>query len=265
MLRVYVSGVGVLAPGLDGWQKSRSILVGEFSYAVGDCSQPRPTILPPTERRRASATVRLAVQVAQEAIKQSGLPADDLATVFASADGDTEILGHLCNTLAQPEKAVSPTRFHNSVHNAPAGYWSIATGSTAPSNSLSCYDATFAGGLLDAACQAIVEDRPVLLSTYDITMPDPLSRVRAQCAPFGSALVLDVRQSATTLAKLDIELDEQGDGSETTLPTPELEVLRRANAAARALPVLAAIASGRPTQIVLKYVVGSSLRVKVAS
>ena len=262
-LNVYLSGIGIFGPGLESWERSRTILAGHAPYVAHDSRLPQPTLLPAMERRRASATVRLGTHVAQEALEQSGMSAVDLATVFASADGDTEILDNLCATLAGPEKAVSPTRFHNSVHNAAAGYWTIATGSHAPSNSLGCYDGSFAGALLDAACQATVEQRPMLVSVYDIAAPEPLHQVRPVSAPFGVALALDIRGCENTTAQLCIDLDEQRDGDETVMTYPALEILRKDNPAARALPLLAAIAREQPAQVVLKYVAGNSVHVQI--
>ena len=48
---------------------------------------------------------------------------------------------------------ISPTRFHNSVHNAAAGYWTIGAGCMQATTALSAYDATFAEGLLEALAQ----------------------------------------------------------------------------------------------------------------
>mgnify|MGYP002075717815 CR=1 FL=1 len=36
------------------------------------------------------------------------------------------------SVFASDDRLISPTRFHNSVHNAPSGYWSIAARSTRP-------------------------------------------------------------------------------------------------------------------------------------
>ncbi len=264
MLKVYVAGVGILGPGLDGWKNSRLILAGGSPYAVQECRRPQPSMLASTERRRASATVRLGLQVAQEAVEQSGLQSNELATVFASSDGDTEIIDYLCDALAAPDKIVSPTRFHNSVHNAPAGYWSIAAKSLAPANSLSCYGATFAAGLLEAACQATVEDRPVLLSVYDIAAPEPLCQARPLHVPFGAALVLDCRPSAGTVSQLSIGYHTQCSAPESTITTPQLEDLRCGNPAARSLPLLAAIARNEPAEVMLDYVAGNCVRVEIS-
>jgi hypothetical protein len=263
MLTLHVAGIGILGPGFDGWDTSRALFVGERAYKGGDTAEPRSTWLSPTERRRTSYSTRLAMHVAQQALEQSGLPGDELATVFASSDGDTAILHQLCSALALPEKAVSPTAFHNSVHNAPAGYWSIATGSHASSNSLSCYDATFVTGLLDAACQATVEHRPVLLNVYDMKMPQPLDGARPIGVSFAVALVLLPQASPTGLTRLDIDLRSSDASPESTLEQPAMESLRHTNPAARALPLLAALARTHASEVVLPYVNGNCVHVQV--
>lgn len=263
MLTLYVAGVGILGPGFDGWETGRALLTGQHPYVRGGSVEPRSTLQSATERRRMSYTTRLAVHVAQQALEQSGLPGDELATVFASSEGDTAILHQLCSALALPEKTVSPTAFHNSVHNAPAGYWSIATGSHASSNSLSCYDATFVTGLLDAGCQATVEHRPVLLNVYDMKMPEPLHAVRPIDVSFAAALVLLPRPSPASLARLDIELRPSEGLPESTLEQPAMESLRCTNPAARALPLLVALARARASKVVLAYVNSNNVHVKV--
>ena len=52
--------------------------------------------------------------------------------MFASTYGDLAITDYMCSTLAKAPMTLSPTRFHNSVHNAAAGYWSIATACRQP-------------------------------------------------------------------------------------------------------------------------------------
>ena len=112
----------------------------------------------PAERRRAGATVKLAIAAGSEALAQAGRDPADMAMVFAASGGDGETVHEILAVLARSTREVSPTRFHNSVHNAPAGYWTVATGSRAPSTSLCAFDESFAAGLLDAAVQATVQD-----------------------------------------------------------------------------------------------------------
>src|SRR5688572_11813713 len=135
-MKAYVQGAGVLAPGLESFHAAREILAGSRPYALAPMTAPAPEILPAVERRRAAESVRYALSAAQEALAMSGISTRDTASVFASSGGDGHTLHQICEALAGPERAVSPTRFHNSVHNAAAGYWSIATGCRAASSSL---------------------------------------------------------------------------------------------------------------------------------
>ena len=152
--------------------------------------KPVPDILPATERRRSSTAVRLAIAVAQEALQTGGLRGDQVATIFASSDGDGEVTHQICEALATPEREVSPTSFHNSVHNAPAGYWSIATGSRLPSTSICAYDLSFAAGLLEAVAHTTVEHQSVLLVASDLPFPAPLHALRPVEHSFAAAFLL---------------------------------------------------------------------------
>ena len=125
MLSFHLEAPAVAAPGLKGWAAARAVLLAHRRYRPAPMPDLAPAILPPTARRRGSRSTRLAVQVAQESLENSICSADATAAVFASSTGDPEITDQLCRTLALPEPTVSPTRFHNSVHNAPAGYWSM--------------------------------------------------------------------------------------------------------------------------------------------
>ena len=134
-LATTVLGVSVWGPGLEGWGASRAVLAGHADYVRRDVAAPAPTMLAATERRRTGPVVRLALEVAREAAASSGLDAAGLRSVFASSNGDGVVVGGILDAMARAapgERVVSPTQFHNSVHNAAAGYWSIAMGSRAP-------------------------------------------------------------------------------------------------------------------------------------
>jgi hypothetical protein len=166
--------------------------------------------------------------------------------VFASSGADGETIAAILAALATPGREVSPTRFHNSVHNAPSGYWGIAAQSREPVISVSCHDASFAAGLLEAGVQAVAGGRAVLLAAYDLAYPPPLDCVRHVEAGFGVALVL--RPISSQLAPLHHELPQLrmvlGTGADATRCTDlGLEALRRGNPAARSLPLLALLAS----------------------
>ena len=195
------------------------------------------SVLPAAERRRAAPLVAWTLAAAQEAAAHSGLDAGAFALVFVSSDGDGDIVHRLCSALAAPAAEVSPTDFHNSVHNAATGYWSIGAHSPAASTALCAYDASFATGLLEAACQIAIEKRPVLLMAVDLLYPPPLAPHRPVRHGFAAALVLEPGTG------LEISLD----GSEPTAP-PMRDF--EGNASAACVPLLAALA--RPGEALVR-------------
>ncbi len=261
MKPIFIESVGIMAPGLLGWDQARTVLARAAPYVSAPLPPCKPAILPADVRRRTTDHIRLAVEIAAEATQSYGDKTASMASVFASAEGDGAIAHDICLEVAKDSPQVSPTRFHNSVTNAAAGYWCITIGSQAPSTSVAGYDGTFAVGLLESCVQLLTDAPNVLLVVHDEPMPGPLNNVRPMSAPFGTALVFARERSARTLAQLELELTEQG--SETTLDDPGLETLRRGNPAARALPLLAALAMQQSTDIHLPYLPGRGLLARV--
>jgi hypothetical protein len=242
-MEVAIHGIGLLAAGLVGWEAGRMVLAGLHPFQSGEVPEPEATVLPPNERRRSSDCVRWAVHVAQEAITQSGLDPREVPTVFASSGGEMTVFDKLCRTLATPERMVSPTLFHQSVHNTAAGYWGIATTGQQSSTALSCYDDSFAAGLLEAATLVGVEGCPVLLVAYDLAVPAPLSQARPITSGFAVALVLAPPSDGSPVV-MQVCLQEAGVDAPTVLEDPVLDQLRLGNPAARSLPLLSVIAAG---------------------
>lgn len=236
---VYIEAVGLMAPGLQGWSMGAPVLAGESPYLPNELTPYAPELLPANERRRATPVIRLAFRTAEDAMSGTRRPASGLATVFGSADGDTDVMNRINHALTLPARALSPTDFHNSVHNAPAGYWSIAVGSRLPSTSLAAYDASFAASLIEAAALLLGDGIGTLLAVYDVRMPVPLYEKCPIEEPFGVALVLTPEPGEQTLARMTFE---QTSAVHTTMTNPELEKLRLANPAARALPLLELLA-----------------------
>jgi hypothetical protein len=260
-MRAYIEGIGLLGPGLRGWEQGRAVLSGTEAYVPARTVIPASELLPPAERRRAGVPVRLALAVGREAFMGAGRDAAATATVFTSSSSDGEILHQLCEALATSNREVSPTKFMNSVHNAAAGYWSIATQSHEPSTSLCCYDASFAAGLLESAAQVAVTCAPVALVAYDEPYPEPLHAARPILCEFGVAIVM-APQAGNALAAIEIEPGLAHD-VETRLDDPILEAVRLGNPAARSLPLLAALARGKAAEIVLESAAGARLLARV--
>ena len=163
-LTAYIEGIGLLGPGLTDWPSSQAVLGGQQPYQPHKTVLPPPALLPAAERRRSGAIIKLTLATGLEAIAAAGLDAASLPSVFSSSGGDGENCHAICEMLASDDRQISPTRFHNSVHNAAAGYWGIATGAMTTSSVLSAFDASFGAGLLEALTQVVVDHtRSVLL------------------------------------------------------------------------------------------------------
>jgi hypothetical protein len=257
VLRVGVEAVALRGPGLANWIDGRAALTGAERYRAAAVALEAPTLLSPAERRRAIPAVKLALTVGVAAVAQSRLDPKTLPVVFASSGADGETISAILAALATPSREVSPTRFHNSVHNAPSGYWGIAVQSQEAVTSLSAYDASFAVGLLEACVQCVSCGRPVLLIAYDLPYPEPLDGVRHIESSFGVALVLNPGSSDNTLAELQVRIAACPAGEASRCSDYGLEILRRGNPAARSLPLLAMLAARSPGDVRLDLIHGA--------
>jgi len=262
LITVWVEGVGIAGPGLNGWAASKGVLTGLVPYRPAPFEPPPVTLLPPAERRRAGVAIRLAIGVGDEALRQAGREPRTMPMVFASSGGDGQTVHDILTALATETREVSPTRFHNSVHNAPAGYWAVATGSCEPSTSLCAFDASFSAGLWDAAAQVAVDGGPVTLVAYDLPYPEPLRTVRPIEGLFGMALVLAPMPGDRAIARLTIAPGHAGMGA-TSMADSDLERLRLGNPAARGLPLLTALAVGGSGTVCLDGASGAAAEIRI--
>jgi hypothetical protein len=260
-LAARVEGVGLLGPGLTGWNASRDILAGHAPYIQAPTVIPAPEALPPVERRRAGKSVKLALAAGAAAAQASGRSARDLAAVFASSTGDGENLHAICEALASDDRLISPTRFHNSVHNAPSGYWGIATGATKAADSIAAFDASFGAGLIEAMGRIAAEpEHPVVLIAYDAPYPEPLNSTRPIPDGFATALVLASTGHPSRGPAISLEASHD---PPTLLGDCALDALRGSIPASRSLPLLALLAAQKPGRAVLEYLDGLALAVTV--
>lgn len=263
MKTIYVQGVGVLGPGLVGWPQCSAVLRGEQAYEFAELPKLVPQRLAAAVRRRTGDYIRLAIEVASEAVDNAAIDASTLASVFCTSDGDGQIAHNICDAVTQDEPMVSPTQFHNSVANAPAGYWSQAVQSFEPSTSVAGFDHAFAVGMIEAISQITMEQRPILLVSHDVRFPEPLDSVRPMLSSFGVAMVLSPENNANSLCALSASLhrDKQ---EPSVLDNKALESVRKGNPAARSLALLQAIAHGQGIAE-LDYPDDDLLRLEIAS
>lgn len=238
----FIEGIALWAPTLPGWDTARPAFRGEAIGANPPARRPSPALLPPAERRRAPDTVALALEVATQATAHAGRRADELLSVFTSAHGDLAITDYVCRMLASDPLLISPTKFHNAVHNAASGYWGIATGCLQASTAVSAFECSFAAGLLEALTQCAADDRPVLLVGYDIEAPGPLASTNDSRGLLAVALVIAPQRSARTRAALGGSLVA---GPSARIPLRSEAALPLAtNAMSDALPFFEALAQG---------------------
>ena len=255
MIACAVLGIGVYGPGLVDWTAAREVFSGGAAYVRTDTIAPPSSLLPPAERRRATPSTRIALTTAQQALTQAGLDAREVPAVFGSSSGNPDIIHDICAMLAAGDYQISPTKFHNSVHNAASGYYSIAVASHSPVTSLCALDGTATAALLEAAVQANAAGSPVLMVCYDLPYPFPLSEARPTVDAWSLALVLAPTEFEHAVARVTLtDCAELGpaDAPDTVLADPKLESIRRGNPTARMLPLFAALAQPEACNVVLR-------------
>lgn len=261
-----ITGVGVCASGMLDWPMARAVLRGEADYVPLPLPKFDIPALPVTERRRVSATSRLAINAATQAV--AGLPDTmlaGLASVFASADGDGPVLANMLDALAQPDVTLSPTLFHNSVFNAPAGYWTIASRACVASTTVAAGAGSFAAGLLEAGLQMVTSGNPVLYVAVDMPFPHSLSAFAVNGDAFACALLLaPAGQSAGaplgTISRWERPAAAPAPGGSPTM----LAAHFAGNAAAASLPLLEAIARRVSTAVTVPFLDGNCLELVYA-
>ena len=205
--------------------------------------------------------IKLCIALGSEASQSAGLDPKELASVFSASNGDGHNIHAICEALAQPDRMVSPTRFHNSVHNAASGYWSIAAASMQASTVLAAFNATFAAGLLEAVAQVNSSSVPVLLLAYDSEYPEPILSKRYMPDAGGIGLVLTNGLDEHCLARIDISLDQVGEPS--PMADAALESLRLSIPALEGLPLLEHLALGTAGTVSLRYFTPTLLNVDI--
>jgi len=237
-LTAAIEGIGFWSNGLPDWTAARAF-VREGTRPDNTPARPSPQLLAPNERRRAPDTVAVALEVALAACQDAGREPRDLPSVFASTHGDLAITDYMCATLADDPRSISPTRFHNSVHNAAAGYWTIGAGCTQATTAISAHQASFAEGLVEALVQLAAGEEVVLLVAYDGSATGPLASISQSTGVLGGALVLS-RAGKPGAPRIAVTL-AQGDAPRPSTP---LSGLAGDNAMAPMLPMFEALATG---------------------
>lgn len=264
MTELDIAGLGVWSPYFSNWK--------EFSDGVNTGNWQsdtvlQPDLIPAKERRRAPLSVKLAVEVMSQACEMACLDFSGVAAVYSSSMGDMQNTDQLCRTLSTPPRLVSPTRFHNSVHNATVGYWSIASHSHAAANATSAYTYSATMAFLEAAIQTLDEGVPVLLVTQEMAAPIALHHVSPSDQSFSLALLLTPKgHCANPVTSIQFSVTSE---SVDWPDLPEdLSQHLESNFGARLVPLIVAMAANNLTRttapVELEFPLASTLCLKLS-
>ena len=244
----WIEGIALWAPLLPGWDVARAVLRGDAPPPATPAGRPAPPLLAPTERRRAPDTVAVALEVALRACESAARDPKTLPSVFASTHGDLTISDYMCETLAKTPTLISPVRFHNSVHNAAAGYWTIGTGCMRPYTSLTAFEHSFGEALLEGLVMAESEQEPVLVVAYDIAARGPMATMVPSRSLLGAALVISPSEGPAARARVDWDVVPRPRAASTPA-VPRNAALVEGNAMAGCLAVFEALAGDLAEQV----------------
>jgi len=147
----------------------------------------------PMLRRRLGPLAKTLLHVANECA--AGL--SGVRLVLASQHGELSYTLAMLRSLAAGEP-VSPTLFSLSVHNAPAGIFSILRGDRTASSALAAGEETLGHALLEASCQLDDGAEPVLMAYADTALPEEYRNYAERPGPRRALAVLLAHGAART-------------------------------------------------------------------
>jgi len=186
MKAAWVRGVGFWSV---GYASPKAWCARDFDAAV---TTPEASLLGGALRRRATPLTRMGIEVLQQATRMADVDLSDLASVWATAHGEHSMAIGLLAMMQQGEGKLSPTKFHNSVHNTASGYASIASSNRAPSTTLTGGAELVASAIIEAACMVEALDRDVALVIADEPLLAPFD-LPDSAVPLAVALLLSPR------------------------------------------------------------------------
>jgi hypothetical protein len=161
MNRVAITGAGIAAGGLTGL----SDLAGEPPRLEHRYDPATDDQLTRRARRRMSPLACMVVRATRDAAGET--THGDAPLVYATANGEVGIISTILDALHEPGQAISASRFHNSVHNGPAGYWAIHTGRRASIATLTRAELSFEYALVEAWCRFACGAQRLLVTAGD--------------------------------------------------------------------------------------------------
>jgi hypothetical protein len=163
----FVKGLGLWTPGFtsaEAWCRREP---------DPEITKPEANLLKGSLKRRSSELTRIAVEVYNQATLQAQRNPSTVPSVWATAHGEHSTALRLLAMMHEGEGKVSPTGFHNSVHNTASGYASIATGNTSPSTTLTGGSEIVSASLIEAVSLAEALDQDTVVILFDEALKQP--------------------------------------------------------------------------------------------
>ena len=180
-----ITGTGIVMDGLSGAEELvRVASLGESNFSKGQgrvYSSKQDPLIPARLRRRMSRLSAMVFGATRQSLGTDFARDTSTPMIFATANGELNTIGTILDSLVDPEKVVSPTQFHNSVHNTPAGYWTIATKRKSPTSTISMGALSFEYAMLEAWCRLINGDDDLLVTAGDEAIKTPLWADPSHC------------------------------------------------------------------------------------
>jgi len=228
-----LTGIAFWAPGHDDLVR----------LAAGDCSAdpaikaPKAEILPARLRRRCSLLTRMSAEVVAKASAEAAIDTSSATVILASVYGEIRTTGQLLVMMAEePGSPLSPTRFHNSVHNTPIGYLSIACKNHCGSTAISAGPRTLAMAMLEAATVIAAGEGPVVVVLVEEPLPEGLAMDRGTYDGLAVAFVVEAARDAGIRVRLG--------RAASAHPLPEIPENIAGNPCANAVAVATALIAG---------------------
>lgn len=192
-----------------------------------------------------------------------------MACVFVSGLGDTQLTDYMCKVLATESMQLSPTKFHNSVHNAAAGYWTISTGCMKAANSVAGFNESVSLALLEAITQCVQENAPVLITLYDAPSSEILKPLLKNEQSFSASIIIEPilvsAQETSVDNTLEMEvLSKPSEWPELDLEA-ELEKNYQQNPVAKILALLQLLAKNSSDTVLLPLSAETSLQLTLTN
>ena len=170
---------------------------------------------------------------------------------------------NMCKVLATENMQLSPTKFHNSVHNAAAGYWTISTGCMKAANSVAGFNESVSLTLLEAITQCVNENIPVLLTFYDAPASEMLKPLLKNEQAFAASFIIEPFDEESTTTQLSIKVSDESCNWPKIELCESLQKTYTENPVARVLALLNAFATATSPPFSIPLSDSSSLQLDI--